>query len=401
MKVLVVGAGIGGLAVAHALLAHGHEVEVFEQAAAPPGGGTAVTLWMNGSGILGSLGVPLHGIGRRIDALGSRTSDGSPLGRIDMARVAKRFGAPSVTVPIHRLVNRLASALPAGLLRYGASVVSLTDHGGTIEITLSDGGTAAGDVLIGADGPNSIIRPAMTDAGSPQFTGRATWQGVTALPVDIAFGNTGLTIVGEEGSCGLMPAGENLLQWWFDIRWPSAQPPSGSPLRELRRRFGHWASPVPEILAMIDDEDVGFHPHFRHRVPYLWGRGRGTLLGDAAHTMPPSLAQGANQALEDAWVLASLLPRSGDPQAALREYAALRWRRAALASRLADVGVTQQGSSVERLAFVPDRVKTWAFGTMLRSISNYLGGSPAHPVATADPSPDPAARPGVYAPPNP
>ena len=75
------------------------------------------------------------------------------------------------------------------------------------------------------------------------------------------------------------------------------------------------ADPVEELLASVTDDDLGFFPHIRHRVPRVWGGRRTTLIGDAVHAMPPAVAQAANQTLEDAWLLSHLLGRAeGDPE---------------------------------------------------------------------------------------
>jgi 2-polyprenyl-6-methoxyphenol hydroxylase-like FAD-dependent oxidoreductase len=143
-------------------------------------------------------------------------------------------------------------------------------------------------------------------------------------------------ITGREGACGLMPAGEGLLQWWFDVPWSPTDRLPATPLADLRRRFGRWASPVPEVLAAASEDDLGFFGHHWNKVRQVWGEGRITLVGDAAHMMPPTLGQGANQTLEDAWVLGRELASDGDdPAVRLRAYEKARYPRISLVSRLA------------------------------------------------------------------
>jgi FAD binding domain len=101
------------------------------------------------------------------------------------------------------------------------------------------------------------------------------------------------------------------------------------PLAMLRRRFAGWASPVPQILASLRDDDLEVFPHTRHKVPRRWGHGRCVLLGDAVHGMPPVMAHGANQALEDVATLVDCLGTASDPAAAVRAYSSRRRRRAA------------------------------------------------------------------------
>ena len=137
-----------------------------------------------------------------------------------------------------------------------------------------------------------------------------------------------------------MPAGDGLLQWWFDVDEPV--PPDVSVLGFLRRRFGHFAEPVPELLAGLTGEDPqAIPPTVLHTVRPAWGVPV-TLLGDAGPCLPAVTDPGANEALEDAWLLRRALGSGGPPAVALREYERLRARRVRPMSRLAAGEVTNR-----------------------------------------------------------
>lgn len=377
MRVLVAGAGVGGLATARALLAHGHDVRVHERAEQLRRGGGAVTIWSNGRGVLDDLGVDLDDVGRRIDRLEQRRADGSPMYAVDIAKVSSRLGHPTVTIPRRRLLERLAAGLPEGTLAYGQAATDVEEGAGEVRLTLGDGRRVPGDLLVGADGEHSVVRARLVDPAPATPNGWGTWQGLCQVPVELTAGHVGVTVVGKAGYCGLMPAGEGLLYWWFEVRRSPGGPTPADPLEYLRRRFGGWAAPVPDLLAAMTEADLApFWPHVRHRVPRTWGGGRSTLVGDAAHAMPPSLAQGANQTLEDAWTLGRVLASGADPKPltdCLRRYERARRRRVAFTSRAAAMATAQNvDHPLQRLAALPTPVITAMYAAMLRGVSTYL-----------------------------
>jgi FAD-dependent urate hydroxylase len=332
---VIVGAGIGGLALANGLAADGHAVRVLERAPALRADGAAVTIFSNGMAAAAGLGVALDGLGGRIDTLDFALADGRIFSCADVTELRRRTGFGVATVPRAAILQRFAAGLPDGSITYGCPVDA-------VEVDRT-GATVAGiraDVVVGADGYRSAVRRSVLHEGPAAPNGWVSWQGLTVTLPGLARGTRARCLVGDAGLCGLMPAGDGLLQWWFDVDEPV--PPDVSVLGFLRRRFGHFAEPVPELLAGLTGEDPQAYPHVLHTVRPAWGRGPVTLLGDAAHAFPPSQAQGANQALEDAWLLRRALGSGGPPAVALREYERLRARRVRPMSRLAAGEVTNR-----------------------------------------------------------
>ncbi len=432
MDICVVGAGIGGLALAHGLLADGHRVRVLERAAGPTRSGAAVTIFSNGAAALAGLGVDLGTAVRgtstpgrtaargtstpgRTAAPGTSTSSatepgpsapaggaapsgpatvgGAPLGapietlasvdaggrrimRADLTVLWRRTGQQVRTMPRAELIDRLTAGLPAGTIRYDAPVGSVRTDPDGAEV-VSAAGTDRYDVVVGADGHRSAVRCSVLSPEPAAEVGWDTWQGLTEVLSSIAGGRTGLLAVGTAGLVGMMPAGQGRTQWWFDVRRGAGPEPAGTgTVGWLRRLFAGYAEPVPELLAGITDADIGRYPHVLHRVPDRWGSGPTTLVGDAAHAFPPSQAQGANQALEDAWLLRRALHGDrGDAASALRRYERLRVPHVRLVSRMAasertNLPVPPPLALLARLA--PPRAGGYAYLRLLRRFSSVL-----------------------------
>uniref|UniRef100_A0AAU2JXT9 FAD-dependent monooxygenase n=1 Tax=Streptomyces sp. NBC_00049 TaxID=2903617 RepID=A0AAU2JXT9_9ACTN len=332
MRTVIIGTGVGGLAVARYLLAAGHEVEVYEQAEQLRTEGASLILWPNGTGVLRDLGLEPESFGSRMDAMDTLSEDGHTLLKIELTKMEKRFGHPTVVVPRGRLVEELAAGLPEGVLRYGKRCVGITEppegSSGPVVAEFEDGTKAEADLLIGADGHRSVIRRHLHGETPASYTGYATWHGLTRVPVALPDDNRGLVFHGKAGFATIFAAGNGQVQWVFVTPWAEGdRVPRGvrdertgefgdfaevSATRNLRERFGHLKSPVPELLAELTDDEIGVFPHILHRVPEVWGRGRVTLLGDAVHAVPPTLAQGVNQTLEDVWSLQRALGAPGD-----------------------------------------------------------------------------------------
>ncbi|MFD1934914.1 FAD-dependent oxidoreductase [Nonomuraea mangrovi] len=378
MRVLVVGAGIGGLAAARGLIAAGHEVVVLEQAQELRLGGGAVTLWCNGTAILGDLGVDLEGAGQRLATLRLRTASGRTVLDFDLEALAERFGSAARVVPRGSLITLLESGLPEGTVRLGARVTDVRSERDGVRVRTRAGQDYSGDFLVGADGVHSRVRSLVLGGGPAALTGVATCQALTPAPFDP--GSVTTMMVGRQGDFGFMGAGDGLMQWFFDVPWSPGAPPEDKPLEMLRRRFAGWGGPVARVLASVENGDAEVFPHTRHKVPLRWGEGRCVLLGDAAHGMPPVMAQGTNQALEDVATLVDCLDTVPDPAAVVRVYSSRRRRQAALASTLASHSLAVSGPRtfmqseylMRMNGSVPPRLATRGLGRLLRTLSSRI-----------------------------
>jgi FAD-dependent urate hydroxylase len=186
-------------------------------------------------------------------------------------------------------------------------------------------------------------------------------------------------VIGDHGNLGLWPAGDSDVQWWFDLPWSPDFVRPERPIDVIRSTFTGWCDSVDRVLARLTDDDLADspYPHFRHPIPWPC-QGAMTLLGDAAHTMPPTLAQGTNAALLDTMVLCKALSGfrgatngdSAEVVRALRWYERTRRRSVRAVSRVASLQVSHGEAVLRPAAIVSDRFMTWGLTAFLRSVSH-------------------------------
>lgn len=375
LHILVVGAGVSGISVARGLLRDGHDVAVFDQRPDAQAGGGAVTIWSNGATVLRQLGVDMDGAGQLLSSVRVLTSRGRRLATLDVAAMVDRLGAPVRMVPRRTLLERLLEGFPVERIRGNSRAVGVCRTPDGARIEFDDGSCAEGDLVIGADGLHSMVRH-VVGAPDAQPTGWCSWQGLVTLADVVDDLHVAQVIIGEHGNLGLWPAGGCDLQWWFDLPWSNDFVRPEHPIDQIRANFTGWSASVDRVLAALTDEHLAHspYPHFRHPLPRQ-GRGALTLLGDAAHTMPPTLAQGTNQALLDTMVLCralSNLPRGKrELPTALRWYEKTRRRKVSAVSRVASVQVCHGEAVLRPASLMSDRVHTWALTTFLRCTSHH------------------------------
>jgi FAD-dependent urate hydroxylase len=371
-RILVVGAGVSGISVARGLLRDGHEVSLFDQRPDVTAGGGAVTIWSNGATVLDQLGVDMTGAGQSLSAVRVMTSSGRPIATMDLDAMVNRLGAPIRMVPRRVLLERLLKGFPAERIRCNTRAARVVSNRDGVRVDFEDGSTAEGDMLIGADGLHSVVRD-VVGAPAAKPTGWCSWQGLVTLPT-IAEPRVATMMIGEHGNLGLWPAGGSAMQWWFDLPWSPGFVRPQRPIEMIRSHFAGWSPIVDEVLAILTDDDLAPSPfpHFRHPIPSA-GAGAVTLLGDAAHTMPPTLAQGTNQALLDAMVLCkalSDLPDGGDVSGALRWYENTRRRKVKAVSLVTTQQVSRSEAVLRPAALISDRLMTWALTRFLSWVSH-------------------------------
>jgi len=326
-RVVIVGGGIGGLAAAVALRAAGWDVAVFERAPVIQEVGAGLSVWANGLRALARLGVgaEVRAAARRYDGGAFRNAAGDTLFNVappDTMAPGQWLGAM-----IHRadLLAALARAAGEDTVRTGAEVAAVEPCGERVVAHFKDGSEVEADALVGADGIRSTVRRYIVGEVAPRYAGYTVWRWVTAFPA-------AKVLPGETWGAGArfgqarLPGDRAYVYATHDA--PAGEHGASGEVAEIRRLFAGWHAPIPDLIDAVPEADILRNDCYDIRPLRVWGSGRVTLLGDAAHAMTPNLGQGACQALEDAVALGRCLTQPADVERAFRQYESERRKRA-------------------------------------------------------------------------
>jgi 2-polyprenyl-6-methoxyphenol hydroxylase-like FAD-dependent oxidoreductase len=333
MHVVVIGAGLGGLAAAVAADRVGHTVTVLERTPELRGGGAGVGIMPNGVLALDALGLggPVRELASLDEGCGMWDRHGSPLLTADLAAVQEQAGAPVVVVRRSWLHGLLSDALAPTTVLTDVPVTALYDAGDHVELR-TGGGPVHADAVIVADGAHSGLRGTLLpDHPGLEGTGEYAARGIAPAPppgVELAVGELVDHRTGDRFGC--LPLADGGVHWFATWHGPSPVDPVERH-GWLRERRAGWH---PAAVALIDatPADAVHVVEIQQLVTPLptLAVNRVVLLGDAGHAMTPDFGQGACQAFEDAVTVGSVLDGAtvADVPAAFREYDARRRPRA-------------------------------------------------------------------------
>lgn len=339
MRILIIGAGIGGLTAALALRHAGFDARVYEQASALREVGAGVAISPNAVKVLHHLGLAevLRAVGVISRSLDTRDwRSGALLGRVPLAEEAvARWGAPYYNLHRADLHDALCAALGDEHITLGARCVAVEQDEDAVAARFADGREASGDLLIGADGFHSVVREYIAGADRTTWAHQIAWRGLAPAEVGCAAGlevrQHSVWGPRKQFVCYYVAAGR-LVNWvgvtQSDDDWREESWSARGDGEEALALYAGWH---PEVRALIAGTERVFKWALFDRPPLeRWTRGRVTLLGDAAHAMLPFMGQGAGQSIEDAFVLAHCLAAGRDePERAIETYAARRYERTA------------------------------------------------------------------------
>jgi 2-polyprenyl-6-methoxyphenol hydroxylase-like FAD-dependent oxidoreductase len=332
-KILIAGAGIGGLTAASFLLQAGHDVELYEQAPQLEEVGAGIQISANAMHALRTLGLEnaITAAGVRPAAYVFRLHDsGEEIQRFALSEEHERLhGAPYTQLhraDFHSILADKARSLKSDVIRLNKRASRFYEDANCVTLHFTDGTSARGDLLIGADGLKSVVRKQIVGETPANYTGDAAWRitvpterlpaGLIEPAMTLFLGPGGHAVFYYLRSgrlvnfVGIVETDEVMEEsWTVKLPW-----------ERLKADYQGW-HPIVQTVIDAADRDQCFRWSLHNRLPIdNWSTARATLLGDAAHATLPYLAQGAVMAIEDGAVLSRALGQEKTIPAALQLY---------------------------------------------------------------------------------
>ena len=342
MKIAIIGGGIGGLTAALALSQNSHDITVFERSAGIREIGAGVQISPNAGRLLHSLGlgaaysevsVNPHRVVLR------RWEDDSIIRATDLDEsFLSQHQVPLANVARNELVEIIGDAVAARTnvtMKFSTHVVAVEPGDSSSVVLFSDGSSQSFDVVIGADGIHSVVRPCVGGIDKPRFSGSAAYRAlvprgaVEDLPIDVT-NRMGPDRHVVSYFIGRNRSHLNLVCISPEDSWESESWTEQGTMEDLYSRFEGWSPDFLSLLGRVEEPVFRWALYDREPLEQ-WGLGTTTLLGDACHPMLPFMAQGSCQAIEDAVVLARCLSdvSTSDAVSAVRRYEDVRQGRTA------------------------------------------------------------------------
>ncbi len=335
-RVLIAGAGIGGLTAALSLLQRGFDVEVYEQASELREVGAGLHLSSNAMLVFSALGIADDILASAVEPTQRLTrlwNTGQAWNTAPVARAA--FGYPFVSMYRPDLLDVLAMAVRRAApdsIHLDRKIVGCVQDDRGVTLQFANGESVQGDALIGADGIHSKVRQTLHGEDDAEFTGLVIWRATIpvdrlpahfAQPVTTVWIGPGRHIVQYPVRSGKLINFGGVVERndWLSESWTAIGNRS-----DMRQDFRGWHQDIQTQIDAIQEPNI-WALKLRRPLP-KWSLGRVTLLGDACHPTLPFLAQGAAMAIEDGYVLARAFEaHPSSIEAALRSYESARKER--------------------------------------------------------------------------
>ncbi|MBV9195736.1 MAG: FAD-dependent monooxygenase [Solirubrobacterales bacterium] len=320
-KVVIVGGGVGGCAVALALRSAGVQVEIHEKYGDFQGRATGFSIWAYAIRRLLSLGFErqrLQRVGREIVRQDIYSEAGELMMSLPVGEVSATVGAPTMDVDRRGLQEEIVDILGGAVYRFGSEVVAVRQDNDSAKAQLADGSAASGDLVIACDGIRSIVRDSFNDPPEFKMSSSDVVEGIAEFTHPWLAEGHHAQVWGRGRRAGIGLVGEGRVRWFLGGIVKPGEPEIDQ--AELVRRSHGLPDIVASVVAATEPAQI-VRARIAHAYPVEhWRDRRVVLLGDAAHTLSPFAGMGACSAIEDAAQLVEQLTSDKPLDLALDTY---------------------------------------------------------------------------------
>lgn len=357
LKVVIIGAGIGGLTTGIAMRQAGYQVKIYDRAQELRPAGAGISLWSNGVKVLNRLGLgeKLAAIGGEMNAMEYRSHTDESLSYVDLRPLFEQVGQRPYPVARTDLQTMLLEAFGPEDVHLGMLCTGVEQGEHSATAMFENGERISGDLVVGADGIHSAVRAHVVGQVDRRYARYVNWNGLVKADPELCDPNLWVLYVGDSKRASMMPVGGDRFYFFFGA--PMAEGTQVEPTYrqdELAKIFQGWPEPVQKLIHALDPEqtnrlEIGDIDPLEHLV-----KGRIALLGDSAHATTPTLGQGGCQAIEDAEVLTRYLHTTNIGVAdALKRYEAAR------KDRTAELVLKARKRTSTIYGYVPEATQQW------------------------------------------
>ena len=332
MSVIILGGGIGGLTLAHALLTHNIPATVYEAAPHFKPLGAGIIMAPNALTVFERLGLR-----RTVEDSSARLSEfwltderRKKMGSVATQYKSDQFSGTSVCILRGQLHDILQANLPQGTINFGKRAVDITPIQNGALVSFADGSEVRGSLIVGADGIHSMTRKLIFPDVKLRYSGQTCWRGIAPFDLSTIAPQTAIEAWGVDGlRIGLVPLINKQTYWYATQVTEAGGKDEGDDLAgRIGRKYAHFFNPVQEILSSTPSDAIMRHDMSDFEPLSTWSKDNIVLLGDAAHAMTPNMGQGAAQSIEDGLALALAFAGTKTQADALARYEQMRHKKA-------------------------------------------------------------------------
>lgn len=324
-KIVIIGAGIGGLTCASAFKQKGFNVTVYESAAEIKPVGAGIGIANNAMQIFKKLGIhkKIENAGVKVSSMNITDHQLRSLSVIDLKEFEVKYGVCNISIHRAVLQNILAEEIGFENIKLSKRLVKIeqTDE---VKLSFEDGSVETVDVVIAADGIKSIVRNQLFDPSHIRDTRQICWRGVSKLSLPKDYNNKAIEAWGKGKRFGFVQINDQDTYWYAVVNESLINQQEDS----LENLFKDFHTDVLNIIENKTHDTVIKNRIIDLKPIHKWYNKRVCLLGDAAHATTPNLGQGACQAIEDAYLLAELYQEDKPIEAIFEKYQKLRIKKA-------------------------------------------------------------------------